>query len=100
VGRPFIASLWLGSLRCDLHLKGFECRCLALFCMCCQASFEFHYQRVCLGLTRPFSCLKGVNAIQITCVLYFMDPIQIVTNIYSSISNKNLDCCVYAYVRN
>jgi hypothetical protein len=81
VGRPYIASLWLGSLRSGLRLKGFERRHLALFCMCCQTSFEFLFQRVCLVLTRPFPCLKGVNAIQSISALYLIDPIQIIANI-------------------
>jgi len=52
VGRPYITSLWLGSLKCVSRLKGF-CVVAWLCSLCCQASSEF---RLTINGVKGFHC--------------------------------------------
>ncbi len=82
VGPIYIASLWLGSLLGDSRLKGLEYR---------WRGFVLHVARLALisadkGLIiiyAPILMIEGGQCYK-AFVFYFMDPIQIITNIYDN----------------
>jgi len=88
VGHPYITSLWLGFPICEALTPKRVLHCsLALFCLLpgyykLWISVNKGVQGSLCYLHPHFCVLKGVIAIQGIFVLYFMDPIQIIANIY------------------
>jgi len=88
VGKPYIASLWLGSLALKRsRLKGVLHRSLALFCLL-PSYFQASENWLTKGSKGPFVILvfEWGQCYRRHFVLYIMDPVQIIGNTHVQVT--------------